>query len=162
MAKREYRLAFLYGDTRALNDAHAFYDRPGDLLEIAPDTPAGLLAAGNLLRDRPEEAQEAWRRAWESFGEVRALALLATAKLATAHSDEALNLARLLQEANPRDAAGYVVAARALEAIGRGNEAFTELELGGGRPVAREPRSPRPARLAPSCSEAVLAGEGRF
>ena len=133
LAKREYRLAFLYGDGGALGEAFARYGRPGELLEIAPDTPAGLMAAGYLLRERPAEAAEAWGRAWESFGEPRALAQLASARLALGEQEEALRLARLLQERAPRSAAGYVVAARALDALGRGDDALRELELGAAR-----------------------------
>ncbi len=133
LAKREYRLAFLYGDGGALAEAFTRFDRPGELLEIAPDTPAGLMAAGYLLRERPAEAAEAWLRAWESFGERGALGQLASARLTLGEQEEALRLARLLQERAPRSGTGYVVAARALDALGRGDDALRELELGAAR-----------------------------
>jgi len=133
LAKREYRLAFLYGDGSALGEALRRFSRPGELLEIAPDTSSGLMAAGYLLRERPAEAAEAWRRAWESFGEPVALAQLASVRLAVDDKEEALRLARLLQERAPRSASGYIIAARALDALGRSDDAIRELELGAAR-----------------------------
>jgi tetratricopeptide (TPR) repeat protein len=132
-ARREYRLAFLYGDRSALAEAFARYEAPGALLELAPDTPEGLLAAGHLLRARPAEAAEAWRRGWEAFGDPRALARLAETRLALDAPDDALRLARLLQQRAARDAAGYLVASRALDALGRPDDALRELELGAAR-----------------------------
>jgi O-antigen ligase len=167
LAKREYRLAFLYGDPTALDEADVAF--PGALLEIAPDTPAGLLAAGRILAGRPAEAQEAWRRAWESFGETAALARLAGAKLALEEHDEALALARRLQEVAPMNAAGYVVAARALDALGREDEAQPELELGVARlPGNAEVLAPLGARhlahrrfsQAKAAFDAIVAREG--
>ncbi len=133
LAKREYRLAFSYGDASALAEAHAAYPQPGALLEIAPDTPEGLWAAGVLLRAQPAEAAQAWTRAWNSFRDPRALSQLAAAKLALGENEAALQLARMVQKAAPRDPAGYAVAARALDALSRADEAQAELELGAAR-----------------------------
>jgi tetratricopeptide (TPR) repeat protein len=131
LAKQEYRLAFLYGERSALDEAYSFF--PSALLEVAPDTPAGLLAAGAVLRARPAEAAEAWRRAWESFGEVGALGPLAAARLELGEYEEALRLARLLQGVSQRSSPGYVVAAKSLAALGREAEAVAEMELGASR-----------------------------
>jgi Tfp pilus assembly protein PilF len=133
LAKREFRLAFSYGDRTALEEANAWYPQPGALLDIAPDTPDGLWAAGVLLRDRPTEAAEVWNRAWESFREPRALAQLASTRLALHEDGDALALARELEKAAPHDPIGYVVAARSLDALGRRDEALRELELGAAR-----------------------------
>lgn len=136
LAKREYRLAFILGDADALAEAHQVFPAKGELLDIAPDTPAGLMAAGRALLDDPEEAREAYRRAWESFGDPRALSSLAVVTLGlqteTAPA-EALRLARRLQEVAPTDPAGYTVAARALEAMQDDDAAVKELELGAAR-----------------------------
>jgi tetratricopeptide (TPR) repeat protein len=138
LAAREFRLAFSYGDESALGEAAAWYPQPGSLLAIAPDTPEGLLAAGSLLRrDRPREAAVAWRRAWEEFGDTKALANLAYVQLDLKKLDEALRLARLLEHAKPPSEHGYVVAARALDLLGQPDDAQRELELG----VARFPGS---------------------
>jgi tetratricopeptide (TPR) repeat protein len=130
LAKQEYRLAFLFGDGTALAEAFSVYGGPGELLAIAPDTPEGLRAAGEILRGRPAEAAEAWRRGWESFGDPQALANLADARLTLGDAHEALTLARRAQQAAPRLAAGYLHAARALDALGRPDDALAELELG--------------------------------
>jgi tetratricopeptide (TPR) repeat protein len=168
-ARREYRLAFLYGDEGALAEAFARYDAPGALLEIAPDTPEGLLAAGELLRARPAEAAEAWRRGWETFGDLRALAQLAQARLALGEADEALRLARLLVERAPRAAAGYVVASRALDALGRGGDALRELERGAARlpgdaallgPLGDRHLAARRFSQAKATFEGIVAREG--
>jgi len=138
LAGREFRLAFSYGDEGALAEAAAWYPQPGALLAIAPDTPEGLLAAGSLLRAaRPREAAEAWRRAWESFGDARALLQLASVQLELGDPDEALLLARKLQRTTPPSELGFVFAQRALDQLGRADEAQRELELG----VARFPGS---------------------
>jgi hypothetical protein len=134
LAAREYRLAFLYGDRSALAEASRRYPAPGALLAIAPDTPEGLLAAGDLLRaPRPADAAEAYRRAWESFRDPGALAALASTRVELREPEDALRLARALQQAAPDRVAGYTVAARALDALGRGDEAVRELELGAAR-----------------------------
>ncbi len=133
LAKREFRLAFSYGDQGALEEANAWYPQPGALLDVAPDTPDGLWAAGVLLRDRPAEAAEVWKRAWEFFREPRALAQLASARLALHADEDALSLARRLEKIEAHYPTGYVVAARALDALGRGDEAQQELELGAAR-----------------------------
>jgi tetratricopeptide (TPR) repeat protein len=133
LARREYRLAFLYGDRDALAEAFRAFPEPGALVELAPDTPAGLFAAGALLRERPAEAREVWRRAWESFQDPRALARLAEVTLALGEREAALTLARELQEVAPDQPAGYVVASRALDALGQPDAAQRQLELGASR-----------------------------
>ncbi|MCM2332400.1 MAG: O-antigen ligase family protein, partial [Anaeromyxobacteraceae bacterium] len=126
-ARREYRLAFAYGDRDALEEAaHALGD-PEVVLEVAPATPAGLMTAAalvvRLLPERPEVAREAYRRAWDTFRLPAALAGLARATIASEAFDEALALARALQAAAPVEPAGYVVAADALVRLDREEEA---------------------------------------
>ncbi len=133
LAKREFRLAFSYGDRSALEEAHAWYAQPGALLEVAPDTPEGLAAAGAILRDDPAQAAVAWQRAWDSFKVPWALAQLASAKVALHQDEDALALARQLEQGAPQNPYGYVVAARALDELGRGDDAQKELELGAAR-----------------------------
>jgi len=133
LAKREYRLAFAYGDRTGLAEASVFFPESRELLDAVPDTPDGLLAAGDTLHERPADAADAFRRAWDSFHDVRALAPLASAELAIPDPEEALSIARLLQSETPRIAGGYVFAARALDALERPDEAMKELELGAAR-----------------------------
>ncbi len=168
-AQREYRLAFLDGDKGALADAFARWDAPGAILKIAPDTPEGLLAAGELLRARPAEAAEAWRRGWETFGDDRALSRLAEARLALGDGGEALRLARLLEARAPRGAAGYLVASRALDALGRPAEALGELELAAARlpgeaailaPLGGRQLAEHRFSQAKATFEAIVAREG--
>jgi len=130
LAKREYRLAFLYGDRDALAEALRRYPEPGQLLEIAPETVDGLIAAANLLAQRPAEAREAWKRAWDGYLDPRALAGLARVTLALDDAVEALRLARELQKLAPENANGWLVAAGALEKQGDGSAAVAELEKG--------------------------------
>jgi tetratricopeptide (TPR) repeat protein len=138
LAKREYRLAYVYGDTSALAEAHVMFPRRGELLDVAPDTPDGLISAAQVLRDDPPDAVDALRRAWESFHATPALALLASAELAQNNPEEALRVARLLQAEDKLNSAGYTFAARALDALGRSPEAMKELEVGAAR-VAGDP-----------------------
>ncbi len=128
LAKREYRLAFILGDPDALKEAHAFFPEPGALLDVAPDTPDGLLAAAALLRDDWEEAREAYRRGWEGFRDVRALGGLAAVTLDLGDADGALALARALEAAAPLLPSGFVLAARALDAEGDEEAAIQELQ----------------------------------
>ncbi len=133
LAKREYRLAWILGDGEALAEAHNLFPGPGELLEIAPDTPDGLAAAAHVLRDRPEEAREAWQRAWNAFAEPRALAGLAAATLELHDLDPALAFAQRLEHVAPQDRTGYLLAARALDAKKDADGAIRELDLGAAR-----------------------------
>lgn len=133
LAKREYRLAFLYGDRDALVEALRRFPEPGQLLEIAPETVDGLLTAASLLAKRPLEAREAFLRAWEGFLDPRALAGLARVTLELGDAADALKLARDLQRIAPEYAAGWVVAAQALEKLGDGGAGIVELERGASR-----------------------------
>jgi tetratricopeptide (TPR) repeat protein len=133
LAKREYRLAFMLGDPEALAEARRVFPGKGELLEVAPDTPDGLVAAARVLADSPEEARVAWRRAWVSFSSVPALAGLAAVTLDLGERDEALALGRKLEALAPQSPRGYLVAARALNAKGDADAALQELELGAAR-----------------------------
>jgi tetratricopeptide (TPR) repeat protein len=133
LAKREYRLAFLFGDRDALAEALQRFPEEGALLEVAPETVSGLLAAANLLSARPLEAREAWRRAWEGFLDPRALAGLASVTLKLGEPAEALKLARELQRIAPENPAAWLVAAGALEQQGDAAAGVEELEKGAAR-----------------------------
>lgn len=136
LAKREYRLAFMLGDWGVLAEAHAMFPWKGAIFDVAPDTPDGLFAAGQALGDDPPEAREAYRRGWESYQDARSLSALASLTLQAKDdgaADEALRLARELQRVEPTDPAGYVVAARALDAASEAAAAVQELELGAAR-----------------------------
>jgi len=135
-ARREYRLAFSYGDAAALQEARDAFPEPGALLQIAPDTPAGLMAAGAVLRDRPEEAAAAFQRAWDAFRIPAALAGLARATSAMGDANGALLLAQQLQREVPAEPSGYLVAAEALVKLEQEREAVQVLEDG----VSRLPR----------------------
>jgi tetratricopeptide (TPR) repeat protein len=137
-AKRELRLAFVYGDPGALQEALATFTEPLALLDVAPDTPAGLLAAGALLASRPDEAHEAYSRAWESFHEPAALAGLAQATLTLDDAETALELAQQLQRLRPAEPAGYTIASGALAKLGKDDEATAVLE----EATARLPKVP--------------------
>ncbi len=134
LAKREYRLALLMGDSRALSEAARRYPSLDDLLRIAPGSPDGLVALSSLLAvDRPADAEKVLRQAWDEFHEPRALAALASVTLSLGRSEEALALARELEQREPAQAAGYLVAASALSKLGKGEESRRELELGAAR-----------------------------
>lgn len=137
LAKREYRLAFMLGQPGALAEAHAVFPERGAIFDVAPDSPDGFYAAGQVLSDAPGEAREAYRRGWELYRDPRSLSALAALTLASKEdgaAEEALRLAHELQRVAPLDPAGYVIAARALEAA-NADGATKELELG----VARVP-----------------------
>jgi tetratricopeptide (TPR) repeat protein len=133
LAKREYRLAFLYGDRDALAEALRRFQEPGELLQVAPETVDGLIAAATLLAQRPEEAKEAWTRAWEQFLDPRALAGLARVNLQLDDDAEALKLARELERLAPENPQGWLVAAQALEKQGDAGAGIAELEKGAER-----------------------------
>ncbi len=160
LAKREYRLALLLGDGRALAEAARHYSALQDLLTIAPDAPSGLASLANLLAsaDRPFDAERVLRRAWEEYADLDALRGLAWASLAIGETAPALDLARLYQRRRPTDPSGYVAAATALMRLERGDEARQELELG----LSRIPGSPQ---LVTPLAERLLAarryGEAR-
>jgi Flp pilus assembly protein TadD len=130
LAKQEFRLAFLYGDGGSLKEAYARWPDPRTLLEIAPETPEGLRAAAELLADRPKAARDAWKRAWEEFLDPAALADLTRVTLQLGDCEEALKFARELQHRMPLDAAGWILAAAALDACGTRDAANAELEKG--------------------------------
>jgi O-antigen ligase len=130
-AKREYRLAEIYG-LPALAEAVKAYPALDDLLEIAPMTPDGLLALGRVLVNvsRPDDASIVFERALLEFGESRALLPLALAKASAHDNPAALDLARRHAQAFPGDPDGWLVGARALAALGREDDARVEIERG--------------------------------
>jgi len=132
-AKREYRLAHLFGDWTSLREAFVRYPGPGELLDIVPQTPEGLLAASSILADRPDEAREAYRRLWEGFLDTRGLAGFAETTLKVGREKEALELARELRTLEPLHPQSYVVASEALTSLGDEDAARTELDLGASR-----------------------------
>jgi tetratricopeptide (TPR) repeat protein len=134
LARREYRLAILMGDASALAEAMRRYPGLDDLLAVVPDSPAMRVHLGSLLAaTRPADAELVLRRAWEEYRDLGALAGLASTRLALGEAEDALALARELQQLRPHATAGYLVAASALSKLGRDEEAKRELELGAAR-----------------------------
>lgn len=169
LAKREYRLAFLYGDTSVLYEARRRFPEPGELLDVAPETASGLMAAAQLLADQPEEAREAWRRAWEGFLDPWALAGLANVTFKLGETDEALRLAQKLEQVAPLNPNGYIVAALSFEAKGDDDAALLELQKGAARlpgrsailiPLGVRHLAARRPTQARAIFEAIVAREG--
>jgi Flp pilus assembly protein TadD len=137
-AKREYRLAITFGSP-ALAEAAARYASIEDLLDVAPETPDGLLALGDVLAaGRPRDAEVAYRRVLEDFADDRALLPLARSRAALGDPEGALELARRHSATRPADPAGWSIAASALLQLGREDEARGEIERG----LAAIPGSP--------------------
>jgi Flp pilus assembly protein TadD len=140
LARREYRLAMLFGSPTALSEAADRYPPVEELLQVAADTGDGLLALGQLLlsRQRPADAALVFRRALERSLDARALAPLAGALLSAGELEEALELARRRTREAPSDPHGWSLVAQALQAEGYDEEAGAALEQG----LALNPGSP--------------------
>ncbi len=140
LARREYRLAMLYGSPGALPEAAGRYPAVDDLLQVAPDTGDGLLGLGYLLlaRQRPADAALVFRRALEGSLDSRAMTPLAGALLAAGELEEALQFAQRRTREKPADPQGWRVASAVLLAEGYDDEARATLEQG----LAANPGSP--------------------
>ena len=140
VARREYRLAFLFGRGDALAEAAGWWADVESLRAIVPDSGDGLLALGALLveRNRPEDAAAVFRAALEEHLDGRALLPLASALAATGDLDGALALARRRELESPLDPQGWRTAAGVLARQGRASDAVHEIEQG----LARVPGSP--------------------
>lgn len=138
-ARREYRLAILYG-LPALDEAARRYPPLENLLEIAPVTPDGLLALGGVLAAEARQADAAavLGRLVDEFADDRGVLPLARAKAALREHSGALELARRHESAHPSDPEGWLLASDALRHLGREEEAGTEVERG----LAAAPGSP--------------------
>ena len=132
VARREYRLALLYGSRSALPEAAERYQAVEELLQVVPDTGDGLLGLGYLLlsEQRPADAALVFRRMLEGSLDARALVPLAGALLAAGELEEALEVARRRTSETPADPQGWRVAAAVLVAEGYEEEARTTLEQG--------------------------------
>ncbi len=132
VARREYRLALLYGSGSALAEAAERYQAVEDLLQVVPDTGDGLLSLGHLLlsRQRPADAARVFRRAVDGALDARALVPLAGALQATGELEEALLVARRRTVETPADPQGWTVLAAVLVAQGYQDEAGAALEAG--------------------------------
>jgi len=132
VARREYRLALLYGSPTALAEAAERYPAVDDLLQVAPDTGDGLLGLGYLLLSlqRPADAALVFRRMLEGTLDARALAPLAGALLAAGELEEALLVARRRTAETPLDPQGWRLVATVLLAEGYDDEARAALEEG--------------------------------
>jgi tetratricopeptide (TPR) repeat protein len=135
LAQREYRLAMLMGDPTVLPEAMRRYQTVDDLLQVVPDQPGALVQLGEAFStaNRPAEAARVFRLAWDTYREPIALAGLARATLTSGEKEEALSLARRLEEEEPTSAHGWVIAAEALNGMKRTAEAKRELALGATR-----------------------------
>ena len=131
-ARREYRLAYLFGRGDALVEAARRWPSAAALREVAPASGPGLLEGAATLRrlGRPAEAAELLRQALDDFGETRALAPLAGAALEAGDPAQALALARRLEVLAPLDPEGWRLASAALLARGERQPSDTELVLG--------------------------------
>jgi tetratricopeptide (TPR) repeat protein/O-antigen ligase len=153
-ARREYRLAHLYGSAEALGEAARRWTSVEDLLQVAPQSADGLLALAGVLRgqDRRADATGLLRRVLDEYREARALVPLAAAALEAGDPEEGLALARRRETEAPLDPEGWRLAALALDKLGRGEEAGAELEKG----LARLPGSP--PLVATQVSRALAVG----
>jgi tetratricopeptide (TPR) repeat protein len=150
LARREYRLAALFGDGEALPEAMRRWSSLDDLLQVAPGTPQALLSLAALLApERPADAAAVLGRAWTEFGELPALRWHASLALQLGDAEGALALAAAFRERQPLDPAGWTVAAAALDRLGRPDEAQRMLEDA----LARIPGSP--AVLVPLAQRAL-------
>ncbi len=139
LARREYRLALLFGAPTALQEAAGLYPEVEALREVVPDSADGLLRLGAFLgRERPADAAVAYRVALEEFLDTRALVPLAQIALAGGGAEEALPLAQRRVLETPTDPEGWRLVASALVQLGREEEALAELERG----LAQLPGSP--------------------
>lgn len=153
LARREYRLAYVFGATGALAEAASRYPSVEALLEVVPDSGDGLLQLGHYLaRDRPEEAVEAFRRALEEHLDDRAVLPLARAHLRAGDPDSALALARRRTADQPGDVEGWRLAAHLLLQLDQEEAARALLEDG----LRAHPGSP--ALLGVLAERAVQAG----
>jgi tetratricopeptide (TPR) repeat protein len=165
VAKREYRLAFVYGRGEALSEAGHRWDTVEDLLSVAPDSPDGLLAAAGVLagQGRKDESREVLRRDLEQYADGRAVVPLTYLLIEARWFDEALVLARRRQVEAPLDAEGWRLGVELLSRLEREDEIEPELDRG----LARLPASPplvtyqvQRAMAAHRYSEAKRLAEG--
>lgn len=154
-ARREYRLALVFGSTMALPEAVRLYSGLEELLSLVPDTPEGLMLLGShLIRDRPEEATAVYRRAWAEYAVPAAALPLATALFKTGAVDEALELAEGRTRTAPGDAAAWRLLGSILDSLDRGDDATAALERG----LTANPGSPAILSLLAG----RFLGSGRF
>lgn len=132
LARREYRLAFLFGRHDALADAFRRYPSLEDMLQVVPESADGLVALGALLADHQRflEAKDVFERAWNDYGDIVALARLGDVALALNEPELALSWSRKLHERNPQWASAYLVSADALLKLGQPEAAREELIAG--------------------------------
>jgi tetratricopeptide (TPR) repeat protein len=139
-ARREYRLALLFGSPTALEEASRSFRSARELMDVAPETGDGLLRLGAMLmtQDRPEDASIVLRRALDELQDARATMPLARALMTAGETEEALALAQRRTVDTPTDPDGWRVAAQLLAAQERHPEAKATLEEG----LSRIPGSP--------------------
>jgi hypothetical protein len=159
LARREYRLAALFGDPSALAEALRRYPSLDDLFEVAPGTPQGLVSLASLLAaERPADAAKVLRRAWDEYSDLSALRWLSSLTLQLGDAEGTLSLAARFRERQPLDSTGWVVGAAALDRLGRPDEAQRLLEAG----LARVPGSPANlGQLAQRAMQRRLFSEAR-
>ncbi|HYD42337.1 MAG TPA: O-antigen ligase family protein [Anaeromyxobacter sp.] len=128
LARTEYRTAFVLG-LPVLDEATQRWTALEEVLELVPETGDGLLALASQLAVRePALARQVLARAWEEYGDRRALVPLGSAALASGDREAALDLARRVLDASPLDEDGHRLAAESLLALGRPDEARAALE----------------------------------
>jgi tetratricopeptide (TPR) repeat protein len=132
LARREYRLAYLFGKQDSLAGALRYYRSLPDLLEVAPESAQGLVTLGGLLGDRGRfaDACSVFEMAWNRYGDHAALERLAGLTLAAGEPARALEWTRLLRSVEPNAPTSYIVASEALLKLGKVDAARAELALG--------------------------------
>ncbi len=132
LAKREYRLAYLFGRRDSLETAFRWFPATSDMLKVAPESAEGLLSVGGLLADqrRLEDAKSIFERAWTDYGDLTALARLADVALALGQPQEAIRWSLMLRELDPRWLSSYTVSSNAFLKLDNLDAACHELELG--------------------------------
>ncbi len=132
LAKREYRLAYLFGRRDSLEAAFQWFPATSDMLKVAPESAEGLLSLGGLLADRSrlEDARAIFQRAWFEYGDRSALARLGDVALELGHPEEAIRWSLSLREIDPQWLSSYTVSSSAYLKLNDPDAARHELELG--------------------------------
>ncbi len=131
-AKREYRLAYLFGRRDSLGAAFQWFPATPDMLKVAPESVEGLVSLGGLLADRRrlEDARAIFERAWSEYQDRTALARLGDVALDLGQPEEAIRWSLKLRELDPQWLSSYTVASSAYLKLDNPDAARHELELG--------------------------------
>jgi Flp pilus assembly protein TadD len=131
-ARREYRLALTLGDPEALEEGVRRWSGADALSQLVPETAEALRRLAHVLdrAGRGAEATDVLRRGWESLSDPDLLFGLGEAAVREGDPGRALEVARDLRSREPARARSWVLASRALSALGDAEGALRELESG--------------------------------